>query len=125
MPPPFLTLANLPGLVRQARQSADLSQRELAARIGVSPATVGRIESGDLTPSVGRLLQLLAAAKITLVAVDHSGRVIPPERVGFAPPDSADRTIPGHLDLARAPLPGGGTSIRPAEETRLIGAGAH
>lgn len=49
-------LVTLPGL-RRLRLFAALSQRELARRAGVSPATIGRIEDGEQAhPSTVRKL---------------------------------------------------------------------
>lgn len=38
-------------IMRRARQDADLSQGELAARVGISQAMLSRIESGDVKQS--------------------------------------------------------------------------
>lgn len=106
LPAPFLTRDNLSGLVRRVRRIADLSQRELAAQVGVSPATIGRIESGDLFPSVGRLLRILDAAGVGLVATDRSGKVVQPMRVWDETYDGAERKFPAHLDLILDPRAG-------------------
>jgi transcriptional regulator with XRE-family HTH domain len=49
-------------LLRYARRSAGLTQRQLAERAGVPQATVGRIEAGLITPRVDTLEKLLRAA---------------------------------------------------------------
>lgn len=36
--------------VREARQALNLSQTELAKKLGVTQATVSRLETGNLTP---------------------------------------------------------------------------
>ncbi|TQJ49015.1 helix-turn-helix transcriptional regulator [Phycicoccus sp. SLBN-51] len=54
------------GYVARARRIADLSQRELAQRLGVGPATVGRWECGG-TMAVVALTRVLALAG----PVDH------------------------------------------------------
>jgi transcriptional regulator with XRE-family HTH domain len=53
-------------LVRQARRSAGLSQRALAARAAVPQSTVARIELELLAPRVDTLERLLRAAGRTL-----------------------------------------------------------
>ena len=54
------------GLLRLARQKADLSQRELAERSGVTPSMVARYETGQVEPTLPALLRLLHAAGFEL-----------------------------------------------------------
>ncbi|MEM9747964.1 MAG: helix-turn-helix domain-containing protein [Actinomycetota bacterium] len=49
-------------LVREARESASMSARALAAESGVSPSTVTRIERGEISPTVSMLERLLRAS---------------------------------------------------------------
>ncbi|HWH30462.1 MAG TPA: helix-turn-helix transcriptional regulator [Mycobacteriales bacterium] len=49
-------------LLRAARARAHLSASALAARSGVSPSAVLRIEAGEMDPTVGMLARLLEAA---------------------------------------------------------------
>ena len=94
------------GLVRRARRIADLSQRELARRTGLSPSTVARIETGSLTPSLAVMQHILSAAGLSLVVVDRSGHVIQPMRDVSDVRDGADRRYPAHLDTILDPKPG-------------------
>jgi transcriptional regulator with XRE-family HTH domain len=55
-------------MLRYARRSAGLTQRQLAARAGVPQATVGRIEGGVVTPRTDTLERLLRAAGQSLTA---------------------------------------------------------
>ena len=55
-------------MLRYARRTARLTQRQLAERAGVPQATVGRIESGMVTPRVDTLERLLRAAGQSLTA---------------------------------------------------------
>ena len=48
-------------LLKQARSSTELSQRQLARRIGVPPSTLSRYESGAALPSLPMLDRILAA----------------------------------------------------------------
>ena len=48
------------GLLRQAREEALLSQRALAAQLGVPPSTLSRYESGVAQPSLQMLDRILA-----------------------------------------------------------------
>ena len=101
-----LDRAAIPGLIRSARRLSDLSQRELATAAKVSQTAVARIESGQVLPSLGMLLRLLAVARLTLVVVDDGGRIVAPMRVWDGTRDGADRQFPAHLDLILDPRPG-------------------
>ena len=83
--------------MRRVRRIADLSQRELAAAVGISPSAVGSAESGarDLPLSVVARIAEVAALRLSLV--DHDGREIS----GMAENtvrDAAGRRFPAHLD---------------------------
>lgn len=104
--PPTISKGMIPGLVRTIRRLADLSQRELALTAKVSRSTVARVESGELTPSLGMLLRLLAVARLNLVVIDEQGRVVQPMRVWDDTRDGAERQFPAHLDLILDPKRG-------------------
>jgi len=61
------------GALRQARRAADLSQRQLARRVRVSPTSLSRYESGACLPSLPMLDRLLAGCgkDLRLVVVDR------------------------------------------------------
>jgi transcriptional regulator with XRE-family HTH domain len=94
------------GLVRRARRIADLSQRELARRTGLSPSTVARIETGEIAPSLEVMQRILDAAGLSLVVVDRDGHVVQPMRDVADIHDGADRRYPAHLDTILDPRPG-------------------
>jgi hypothetical protein len=54
-------------MVMRVRRLADLSQRDLAARVGLSPSTIARIETGQGAVSVGLFGRLLAVAGLRLL----------------------------------------------------------
>ncbi len=85
--------------VVRARRRADLSQRELAATLGVSRATVARIETGRTRPAAALLAQVLAIAGLRLAVVDEEGREVAPVS-GREVRDNAGRRFPGHLEVA-------------------------
>ena len=89
------------GLVRATRRCADLSQRELAGRAGLSRSTVGRIEAGTLVPSMATLSAVLGVAGFRLVAVDAGGALVPLMADPAAQDlrDGAERRYPSHLDV--------------------------
>ena len=68
----FVLAATLIG----ARTNADLSQAELAERMGTSQSAIARLESGRVMPST-RTLRKLAAATGTKLRI-----VLEPEKVG-------------------------------------------
>ncbi|MGZ5307526.1 MAG: helix-turn-helix domain-containing protein [Actinomycetota bacterium] len=53
-------------IVREARLRAGLSQRRLAALVGVSQPTIARIESGATRPSLARVSALVEACGLDL-----------------------------------------------------------
>lgn len=95
-----------PGIVRAVRRRADVSQRELAERAGLSCSTVHRIEAGAHPPSLTTMCRVLRVADLTLVVVDHEGRLIPPLRAWDDTRDGAERHYPAHLDTVLDPRPG-------------------
>jgi len=54
-------MSDIASLIRQARESAGLSQRELAGRAGTSQPAVARAEAGRSTLTVATLERLVAA----------------------------------------------------------------
>jgi transcriptional regulator with XRE-family HTH domain len=91
----------LADLLRRARRLADLSQRDLAARAGVSRSLVGRLEAGDVgRASILTLTRLLSAAGLRLAVVDGDGEVVTP-MPSECMRDQAGRHFPAHLDVRR------------------------
>lgn len=60
--------AALGQMLAQARYAAGLSQREMAARLGVSQRYIWQMESGAPTTFTTRLFQAMAACGMTLTA---------------------------------------------------------
>jgi transcriptional regulator with XRE-family HTH domain len=86
-------------LLRAARHSADLSQRELAQRAGVNRSVVARIEAGLVaTPGFGTVVRLLAAAQCGLVVLNSEGHPLKPRDDDDAL-DAGHRRWPAHLDV--------------------------
>ncbi len=92
---PFLD--SVPGLVRRVRRQLDVSQRGLAARLGVSQSRVARWETGRTIPSAADLEDVLALAGATLVAVDEDDNPVSAMNP-LAVRDRADRHYPAHCD---------------------------
>jgi HTH-type transcriptional regulator/antitoxin HipB len=85
-------------LVMRVRRMADLSQRDLAARLGMSPSTVARLETGSGAVSVGLLSRILGLAGLRLVAVASDGQPVTP-LARDALRDNGGRRFPAHLDV--------------------------
>ncbi|MGY1594552.1 helix-turn-helix domain-containing protein [Geodermatophilus sp. SYSU D00708] len=89
--------ADVGGMVRRIRRLADMSQRELSARIGVSKSAVAAAESGRSGLDARTLARAAALAGLRLVLVDEHGREVPgmdPDAVR----DRSGRLYPAHLD---------------------------
>ncbi len=84
------------GILRLARRRADLSQRELARAIGVSPAAVARAESSGRA-TLALLEPALATAGLRLAVLDADGEPIRPMRPDGVR-DRGRRRLPAHLD---------------------------
>jgi transcriptional regulator with XRE-family HTH domain len=85
-------------MLRHARRVADLSQRELSARSGVSPGTISRAELDDGRVRLHVVQALLAACGFRLGLLDSRGRLV---KVGDGDTlrDRAGRRYPAHLDV--------------------------
>ncbi len=69
-PPPSTPIATAVGrAMRELREQAGITARDLAAKAGVSPAMVSRIESGQVSPSLATLEQLAGALKAPVVSL--------------------------------------------------------
>ncbi len=60
-------------MVREARQRAKLTQRQLAAKAGIPQETIARIERGRVDPRVGTLDRLLEACGYGLESLPRLG----------------------------------------------------
>lgn len=89
---------DISGIIRRARRVADLSQRDLAKRAGVSQASLARWEMGQGSPDVHVFERLVAPAGFRLSVHDESGSPVQPMSTD-APVDRQGRLFPAHLDL--------------------------
>jgi transcriptional regulator with XRE-family HTH domain len=87
-------------LVRTVRRVRRLSQRELAAHVGVPPSTIDRIEAGRSDPRLGTLVRILAAVDLRLVVINSHRRVIDIDRDPHVR-DHGGRQTPAHLETWR------------------------
>jgi HTH-type transcriptional regulator/antitoxin HipB len=84
-------------LMAQVRRMADLSQRELARRAGVSQASVAALESGSRSVRLDVFARLVAAAGMRLAVLGPEGEMGP--FASDAVRDNAGRRFPAHLDV--------------------------
>lgn len=107
------------GYLMRVRRSADLSQRDLASRIGVSQPTLARWETGASSPRLQELVTVLRCAGLHLQVVDADGSVVEPFGADGAR-DNRGRRYPAHLDVfpqdLRPPDPwwGAPSNLRPS-----------
>jgi transcriptional regulator with XRE-family HTH domain len=81
-----------PRVLRLARTSAGLSQRELARRAGTSQSVISRIEAGQTSPTTVTLARILAATGheldgelVPLAELDESVMADVPRVLALAP----------------------------------------
>lgn len=96
-----MTRWNRVGALRRARRLADLSQRQLAERVGVSRATIGRAESADEPVGLDLVEAILAVAGLRLAVLDADGQEVESMRESVEH-DGGGRRFPAHLDVEPA-----------------------
>ncbi|MGY1615276.1 helix-turn-helix domain-containing protein [Geodermatophilus sp. SYSU D00691] len=87
----------LTGALRRIRRTADLSQRELAVRLGISKSAVAAAESGSAGLDARVLARAAALAGWRLALLDGTGAEVTGMADG-AVRDMAGRRFPAHLD---------------------------
>ena len=95
-----------PGRVlRYARRHAALTQRQLAAKTGVSQPTIARIERGRMNPSVEMFDRLLRACDLQLEATPLLGIGIDRSQIDellrLTPEQRLDALVEGSLAIDR------------------------
>ncbi|MBS2938160.1 helix-turn-helix transcriptional regulator [Nocardioides sp. J2M5] len=89
----------MPGMVRRVRRILDVSQRGLAALLGVSQSVVARWETGRTSPRVAMLQRILGLARLALTVHDEeSGELVEPMRDDGARTRGGSR-FPAHTDI--------------------------
>ena len=86
------------GLLRRIRRTADLSQRELAAAIGISKSAVAAAEAGAGRLDVRALGRAAACAGLRLALLDAAGAEVEGMADGTVR-DMDGRRFPAHVDL--------------------------
>jgi HTH-type transcriptional regulator/antitoxin HipB len=88
----------MPGMVRRIRRILDVSQRGLAAILGVSQSVVARWETGRTSPRVSVVERLLRLARLRVTVRDEDGQDVGPMRADGARTQGGSR-YPAHVDL--------------------------
>ena len=96
-------LGDIGARLREERERARISQRELARRLGVSPSLISQVESGQSKPSVSTLYAIVTELGVSL---DDVFQVHRHERAAIAAAAGAE---------AAAPENGVGPVVRPSE----------
>lgn len=86
------------GLIRRVRRVCDLSQADLAGRLGVAQSTVARWELGQREPSLGQFRALVKLARWQLRVCAADGAAVRPMDAD-GPRDRRNRRVPAHLEL--------------------------
>jgi len=86
-------------LVVRVRRSADLSQRDLAMRVGISSSAVGRYETSTSAPALEVFERILGLAGLRLAVLDPAGHEVDPVPADLVR-DNQGRRFPAHLDVA-------------------------
>ena len=84
--------------VVRARRLTDLSQRDLAERVGSSQSAIARLEQGRSRTSLAAFSEILGLAGLRLAVLDDEGREVAPVPVD-AVRDNQGRRFPAHLDV--------------------------
>jgi len=91
--------------VLEARRRAGMTQRQLAARTGLSQPEIARIESGVVSPSFKRVLELVRACgfdlAVRLVALDTDALTLAEQNERRSPDERLDGLLAG-LELLEA-----------------------
>lgn len=82
-------MVNVANRLRLVRETAGISQRELARRVGVSNGTISQIEKGNSDPSVGLLKQILDGLQLS-IADFFEERIQPRQKVFFTQDEFVD-----------------------------------
>lgn len=104
--------------LRHVRQSLDISLREMARRIGVSPSFVSQVELGRTSPSVGTLYAFVTQLGLSLDGLmsDGSGDVAKTQvETQVDPPAS-----PGHAGSGTVRWPQISVPVQPATGRRKL-----
>jgi HTH-type transcriptional regulator/antitoxin HipB len=89
----------VPGVVRRVRRILDVSQRGLAAILGVSQSVVARWETGRTSPRATVLQRMLRLAGLEVRLHDEAtGEAVRPMRADGARTHGGSR-FPAHVDL--------------------------
>jgi transcriptional regulator with XRE-family HTH domain len=59
--------------IRKIRTDANLSQKDLAQRLGLDPSQMSRLEHGDANPTWGTVKRIAAALEVTLAELAQLG----------------------------------------------------
>jgi transcriptional regulator with XRE-family HTH domain/quercetin dioxygenase-like cupin family protein len=114
---------NLGNRLRQARLEAQLSLREMARRLGVSPSFVSQLENGKSQPSVATLYSLAQLLDVSIDRLFEPGTPAPEVAAPVTGAATRDRAQPGPPADVETPRPGDRSRLSvtaPGGRTRLV-----
>ncbi|MCC3862096.1 cupin domain-containing protein [Pseudemcibacter aquimaris] len=82
-------MVNVANRLRLMRETAGISQRELARKVGVSNGTISQIEKGNSDPSVGLLKQILEGLELS-IADFFEEKIQPRQKIFYAEDELVD-----------------------------------
>ncbi|WP_104525148.1 helix-turn-helix domain-containing protein [Blastococcus atacamensis] len=94
---PDVSRLDVSAALRRIRRTADLSQRQIAERAGISKSAIARAESGSAGLDVDALAACAALAGLRIALLDSEGREVG-GMIRDAVRDGAGRRFPAHLD---------------------------
>lgn len=93
---------NIGGLVKQIRNRQAMSQKDLAALVGVTPSTISQIETGTIYPSIPALFKIAQVLNVSVASFFRDqptaqGRVVFSEGKAIEFTDLPKQTVSGRV----------------------------
>lgn len=109
--------------IRQSRKKAGLTQRQLAARVGVSQGLIAKIERGAVDPRTSTLRKVVSALEHPAATELSAKSIMTPEVISVKHTDTVARAIQlmTAYDISQLPVMKGSEPVGCVEEDRLIG----
>jgi len=109
--------------IRQSRKRAGLTQRQLAAMVGVSQGLIAKIERGAVDPRTSTLRKVVDALEHPTAPDLSAKSIMTPEVISVRHTDTVARAIQlmTTYDISQLPVMKGSEPVGCVEEDRLIG----
>lgn len=109
--------------IKQYRKRAGLTQRQLAARVGVSQGLIAKIERGAVDPRTSTLRRVVGALEHPAAPELRAENIMTPDVISVKPTDTVAKAIRlmTAYDISQLPVMKGDEPIGCIEEDHLIG----